>query len=39
MHSIGVVRPRQEIILVCREFLLHGFDVCWVFIEEDLDID
>jgi hypothetical protein len=39
MHSIGVVRPWQEIVLVRSEFLLHGFDVGWVFIEKDLGID
>lgn len=39
MHGIGVICPRQEIILVGSELLLHGFDVCWVFVEEDLGID
>lgn len=39
MHGIGVIRPRHEIILVGSELLLHGFDVCRVFVEEDLGID
>lgn len=39
MHGIGVLRPRQEVILVGSEHLLHGFDVCRVFVEEDLGID
>lgn len=39
MHGIGVVRPRHEIILEGSEFLLHGLDVRWVFVEEDLGID
>lgn len=39
MHGIRVVRPRNEIILVGSELLLHRFEVCRVFVEEDLGID
>lgn len=39
MHGIRVVRPWNELILVGSELLLHGFDVCRVFVEEDLGID
>jgi hypothetical protein len=31
-----MISPRREIILEDREFLLKGFDMGWIFEEEDL---
>lgn len=36
MHSIRMVSPRREMVLVDSEFLRKRLDVCWVFVEEDL---
>lgn len=37
VHGIGVVGPGQEVVFESREFVLEGLDVCWVFVEEDLE--
>jgi hypothetical protein len=31
-----MISPRRKIILEGREFLLEGFDMGWIFEEEDL---
>lgn len=36
VHGVGVISPRLEVLCENGEFLLEGFDVCWVFVEEDL---
>lgn len=36
MHGVGVISPRLEVLFEDGEFFLEGFDVCWVFEEEDL---
>lgn len=37
MHSISMVGPRLELVLVGRELLLERLDVRGVFIEENLN--
>lgn len=38
MHGVGVVRPGFEVLSEDGELLLEWLDVCWVLVEEDLDL-